>query len=86
LQAQQNQINSDRARLDGLRSSGQIAKYNSGVDNFNSQVFTFNATVRKLRADIASFNQLVEARNAIASELASLNQAIDTRQAPQTIE
>lgn len=86
LQQQLVQINQDRARLDSLRSSGRISQYNAGVDSFNNEVFVYNSDVRKLRNDITAYNQLVDQRNSIATELASLNQAIDTRQAPQTIQ
>jgi hypothetical protein len=85
LQQQLIQINSDRARLDSLRASGRIVEYNSGVNSFNTEVNNYNFAVRQLRSDIADFNSLVDARNAIATELASLNKAIDTRPAPQTI-
>jgi chromosome segregation ATPase len=83
LNAQLSQINSDRARLDSLRASGQIDQYNAGVAPFNEEVDSYNSGVKRLRDDIADYNQLVNTRNAIASELASLDQSIDTRLAPQ---
>jgi uncharacterized protein YukE len=86
LQTQLSQINQDRARLDSLRSSGRIAEYNSSVDSFNREVTAYNRGVAKLRLDITSFNQLIDARNSIAAELANLNKAIDTRPTPQTIQ
>ena len=79
-------INSDRARLDSLRSSGRVNEYNSQVAGFNQEVDSYNSNIIKLRSDIKAYNELVDARNAIASELASLDQSIDTRQAPQTIQ
>lgn len=84
LQSQLAQINTDRARLDGERASGQINQYNSDVPSFNQEVNKYNDGVNQLRADIRAYNNLVEARNSIASELASLSQAIDTRLTPQT--
>jgi uncharacterized protein YukE len=86
LQTQLVQINKDRARLDSLRAGGRIAEYNSGVSSFNREVNAYNNGIAELRADITAFNQLVDERNSIATELASLNQAIDTRQAPETIQ
>lgn len=86
LQSQLTQINNERDRLDNLRSSGRAAEYNSGVDSFNRQVSIYNSGIAKLRAEITAFNQLVDERNKLAKELASLNQAIDTRLAPQSLE
>ena len=83
LRAELSQINSDRAQLDGLRSSGQIAQYNASVAGFNSEVDNYNNGVGKLRSDIAAYNQLVGSRNAVATDLASLSQALDTRLTPQ---
>jgi hypothetical protein len=79
LQAQTIKIDSDRNRLDSQKSNGQIVQYNAGVGSFNREVGVYNAGVERLRKDIASYNQIVQTRNAIASELASLDQAIDTR-------
>ena len=79
LQSQFDKINSDRARLEGLRSSGQVEQYNAGVAGFNAEVSAYNAGVGRLRTDIATYNQLVEEYNSIASELAGLEKAIDTR-------
>ena len=84
LQAQSSRINSDRARLDSLRSNGQIEQYNAGVSVFNGEVNDYNRGVEKLHTDITIYNQLVAERNSIASELSSLDKAIDTRLAPQT--
>jgi uncharacterized protein YukE len=83
LQDTLTQINSDRARLDSERGSGQIDKYNSDVPGFNREVNQYNSGVLQLRSDIADYNSLVDKRNAIASELASLDKAIDTRLVPQ---
>ncbi|MGH7156579.1 MAG: hypothetical protein ACREGG_00460 [Candidatus Saccharimonadales bacterium] len=83
LQTQLNQINSDRARLDSLRGSGQTGQYNASVDSYNSEVSVYNSGVDRLRSDISSYNQLVDQYNATATELASLQQSIDTRLTPQ---
>jgi uncharacterized protein YukE len=83
LQDDLTQINNDRARLDSERSGGQIEVYNSNVPIFNQEVSQYNSGVFKLRSDINVYNQLVSSRNAIASELASLDKAIDTRLVPQ---
>jgi hypothetical protein len=84
LQVQLNTINADRARLDSERSSGNINQYNAGVASFNSEVTAYNGGVDKLKSDIATYNQIVSEYNALANELASLEQSLDTRLTPQT--
>ncbi len=84
LNQQLNQISSDRTKLDSQRSAGQISQYNASVNSFNNEVNNYNNGVGQLRGNITTYNQLVEARNTIAKELASLSQALDTRLTPQT--
>ncbi|MBX4201622.1 hypothetical protein KW803_01865 [Candidatus Saccharibacteria bacterium] len=76
-------VNSDRDRLDSLRSGGQIQSYNAGVASFNSEVDDYNFGVKKLKVDIAAYNSLVAKRNTLAEELASLSKSLDTRLTPQ---
>ncbi len=79
LNSQLAKINADRAQMDSLRSSGQTDAYNARVPGFNAEVDAYNSGVEKLRSDIAAYNQLVARRNDIAKDLASLDEAIDTR-------
>jgi hypothetical protein len=79
LSTQLSQLNSDRARLDSEKNSGQVDAYNSGVASFNGEVDAYNSGVDKLQGDITAYNSLVSSRNAIAGELRSLDNAIDTR-------
>jgi len=83
LQVMLNQINADRARLESLRSAGQIEQYNAGVADFNAEVNQYNSGVSQLRSEINTYNKLVDQYNSIAKELASLQKAIDTRLVPQ---
>lgn len=78
-----NQIESDRARLDRLKSSGDFAAYNAAVPGFNAEITAYNSGVSRLKNDIDSFNELVQTRNSLAAELRSLDSAIDTRLTPQ---
>lgn len=80
------QIESDRARLDRLKSSGDFAAYNAAVPGFNAQITAYNSGVTRLKSDIDSYNALVQTRNNLAAELRSLDNAIDTRLTPQTVQ
>ncbi len=84
LQAQLAKLNSDRNHLDQLKSSGQIDDYNAGVAAFNAAVEAYNVGVSRLHSMIAAYNLLVTNRNAIASDLRQLTQAIDTRLSTQS--
>ena len=83
LRAQLAKINAEQARLDSLRSSGQIAEYNAGVSTYNADVDAYNIGVAGYKRDINSYNALVEQYNAVAGELKQLYGAIDTRLAPK---
>lgn len=78
------QLEAERNRLNQLRSSGDVGEYNAAVAEFNKKVNAYNQGVAKLKSDIARYNQLVEERNSIVGELRSLNEALDTRLAPQS--
>lgn len=84
LQSQAQTINADRQQLDNQKASGDTAGYNAGVPGFNREVQAYNAGVLRLRQDITAYNQLVKERNAIATELTSLDQALDTRLTTQS--
>lgn len=79
LDSQLTQINTGQSRLDGLRASGQASAYNQAVPGYNDEVNAYNADIGSLGTQIASYNQLVAARNAVAGELATLDNALDTR-------
>lgn len=83
LQAQLNQMNGDKARLDSLLAAGQNAAYNASVGSYNAEIRSYNAGVGSLQTAIASYNQLVVARNQVAGQLTTLDGAIDTRLTPQ---
>jgi len=83
LTYQFSQINSDKNHLDSLRSAGQIDAYNAAVPGYNNEIRIYNAGVDKLHNAVDAYNQLVASRNQIASELTTLETALDTRQLPQ---
>jgi hypothetical protein len=65
-------LQADRARIENSGSESDINAY-------NARVSAYNAGVHKLQSEIAAYNALVEQRNAIAADLASLQGALDTR-------
>jgi hypothetical protein len=79
LKNQLAKIQTDRARLDSEKSNGNIDEYNSQVPAFNEEVDTYNQGIAKLQNDINTYNTLVIKRNALAGELRSLQNSIDTR-------
>lgn len=86
LERQRERIVSDRRRLDTLRESGMLEQYNAGVWAFNAQVDAYNAAVADLRHKINTYNTLVEEHNALARELRSLEESIDTRLIPAPVQ
>lgn len=84
LTDQLNQINTDQASLDSLRSSGQTASYNAAVPGYNNEVDAYNNGVNSLSGAIDNYNQLVATRNLVAGQLTTLASALDTRLPQQT--
>lgn len=72
-------ITADRARINGYAKSNDVAAYNAAVPGFNAEIDRYNTGIGTLQSLITSFNQLVEARNAIAGQLTTLDKALDTR-------
>jgi len=83
LEAQLSQINTDQARLDGLRAAGQTSGYNAAVPGYNSEISAYNSGVDSLTGEVNTYNQLVAARNQLAGQLTTLANALDTRLTPQ---
>lgn len=72
-------ISVDRSRINGYKSSNQIAEYNAAVPLFNAKIDGYNSAVVRLQASVAQYNQLVTERNQIAGQLKVLDKALDTR-------
>jgi hypothetical protein len=84
LTAQFNQINVDQAHINALLSAGQTSAYNAAIPGYNSEVDAYNNGVGSLQSAINNYNQLVATRNAVAGELTTLDNALDTRLTQQT--
>lgn len=79
LAAQLSDLNAIQNQLDNLKASGQIPVYNADVPGYNAQVDSYNRGVDSLQNAIAAYNQLVATRNAVATDLTTLDKALDTR-------
>ena len=85
LQAMQTQLGTAQDRLKQQLAAGQNDAYNAAIPAYNSQVNSYNAGVTDLKKRIAEYNQLVDERNAVASELTTLDKALDTRLTTQAV-
>ncbi len=72
-------LQASRAKLDSLRSSGQVDAYNDAVPAYNAKVNAYNSIVGNLQTDISTYNNLIATRNNLAKEIRELDQALDTR-------
>lgn len=84
LKQQVQDIDSSYNRLQQLKNSGQVEKYNAGVPEYNQSVSEYNAGARRAENLINQYNVIVERRNAIALEENQLQKALDSR--PATIQ
>jgi hypothetical protein len=86
LTTMKNQIDTDEESLniqlqglDADRASVERSASAFVIQRYNSRVSAYNAGVRRLQAEIRDYNDLVEKRNALATELKGLQSSIDTR-------
>lgn len=79
-------LKSKEAEINQDAAAGNTAEYNADVTTYNQMVNAYNAKLTATKALIQQYNAIVEARNALAVEEQSLQQAIDSRQAPSTIQ
>jgi len=77
--AEEDSLKSQLSDLQAGRSSVENSNDQAQINSYNSQVAAYNSGVSRLQADISTYNALVAQRNAIASDLASLQNSLDTR-------
>jgi DNA repair exonuclease SbcCD ATPase subunit len=80
LESEEAALSAQRQTMNGLRASGEIAAYNAQVPSYNQKVTTYNNGVEDLEALVARYNDIVQKRNAVATEEAELVEAIDSRE------
>lgn len=78
LNSQQNQIESERQRLNQLRSSGDVDSYNSAVPAYNELVRQYNNNIQEVRSIISQYNTLVAERNELATTQNDLSRQLDS--------
>lgn len=74
------ELRAQRDHMNSLKSSNQIAAYNEQVPLYNAKIRQYNRDVDRLESMIAQYNDIVQKRNAVASEEAELVEAIDSRE------
>lgn len=80
LLATDTELRNQRDHMNSLKSSNQIAAYNEQVPVYNARIRQYNRDVDRLESMIAQYNDIVQKRNAVASEEAELVEAIDSRE------
>lgn len=70
-------LQSEQSQLESLRDDTEA--YNAAVPVYNQKVRDYNTRLENLKSDIAKYNEIVKARNAIAVEEQQLVEAIDSR-------
>lgn len=75
-------LNAQLVSLTDLRSSGNLAAYNAGVDPYNEAINSYNVTVQTVENLVSQYNQLVATRNQVSGQLTTLAAALDTRVTP----
>ncbi len=84
LEGQASALSVKRAELNSLLASNDAAAYNAQVSSFNAQVQAYNNKLAKTKQQINKYNDIVEARNAIALETQNLAQELNSRVPDQT--
>lgn len=81
LESEETALTAQREQMNAYRASGQTAAYNAQVPGYNQKVNVYNSGVEELEGLVASYNDIVQKRNAVATEEAELVEAIDSREA-----
>ena len=82
LEARNQEIIQERARLDELLSAKKVDEYNNAVPGFNQLVQNYNSLIATTKDLIDRYNSLVEKRNQAATTEQELVQALDSSQLP----
>jgi len=80
LEAQYSQLEQQKAQMDAYKQAGDISTFNAMVKPYNALVDSYNSGVQSLKGQIATYNSLVEKRNAIAAQEQQLQQELSSKQ------
>lgn len=84
LSRRRDDLTASERQLNDYRQSGDVARYNAGVDGYNRQVADYNSLLEQTRGLINEHNRIVVLRNDIAAQTVELRQAIDSDELPQS--
>ncbi len=79
LEAQGNDLRTQRRQLDEYIATKNYESYNTLVPSYNVAVRNYNQEIGAVKQLINEFNQLVQERNEIAADQANLVKSIDSR-------
>ena len=79
LEQQKNKLGTLQTQMDQYKSAGSYDAYNALVPTYNSKVNTYNADLESLKRKIATYNDIVTKRNAIALEEQTLQQHLSSK-------
>jgi prefoldin subunit 5 len=74
----QEQIKVEENSLQDLRRSNRTGEFNARVPAFNGLIDQYNQQVRSVQDLVRQYNVVVEERNALASEISELSNALNT--------
>ena len=84
IQADENSLDAQLSGLQAERAQIERSGSDADISQYNARVTAYNSGVKHLQNEISAYNALVEQRNAIATELRSLQGSLDTRLTAQT--
>lgn len=82
LAAQKQALDSEARQLNAERSGGNVSKYNGDVPAYNRSVDAYNNLLAATKNLIQQYNDIVDARNAVALEEQQLTQALSANALP----
>jgi hypothetical protein len=83
IEALEAQLQNQLASIENDRASAERSNDPAAINDYNSRVAAYNSGVRLLRAKIIAYNQLVDQRNEVASELRSLQNSLSSKLSTQ---
>lgn len=83
LRERADQLRAKKAQMDQDLATGDVGAYNAAVAGYNQLVKEYNQIFNETKKMIEQYNTIVTERNAVAVQVKSLNEALDSRLSPQ---